>query len=115
VNPVKTEDIFIWALLPHRLMSRRTDRVQRKVKIPSNLRKKKNTKKVEKQGEIPCCISNCDGFSDKHMGGRSLSQENAIETWGEGGFSVRKNRVRVCKGCYKVWKKDNKDDNNSHY
>lgn len=115
MNLVKIEDIFIWALLPHRIMSRRTDRVQRKVRIPPNLGKKTNKKKVEKKGEIPCGISGCDGFSDKHMGGRSLSQENAIDTWGEGGFAVRKNRVRVCKSCYKVWKKDNKDDNNSHY
>lgn len=96
-------------------MSRRTDRVQRKVRVPSNLGKKKSKKAVDKAGEQSCGISSCDGFSDKHMGGRSLSQENAIETWGEGGFTVRKNRVRVCKGCYKAWKKDNKDDSSSHY
>ena len=92
MNLVKTEDIFIWALLPHRTMSRRTDRVQRKVRVPSNLGKKNSKKKVEKQGEIPCGISSCDGFSDKHMGGRSLSQENAIDTWGEGGFSPHVDR-----------------------
>ena len=107
--------MFICTSLPHCNMSRRTDRVQRKVRIPSSKRKKSNSKKEEKPGEIPCCISSCDGFADKHKGGRSLSQENAIETWGEGGFEVRKNRVRVCKSCYKAWKKDNKDDNNSHY
>lgn len=97
-------------------MSRRTNSVQRKVKIPSSLRKNSKSKKVEKPGEIPCCISSCDGFADKHMGGRSLSQENGIETWGEGGFTVRKNRVRVCKSCYKTWKKDNKEDSSTpHY
>ena len=96
-------------------MSRRTNRVQRKVRVPSSKRKKANTTKVEKPGEIPCGISSCDGFADKHKGGRSLSQENAIDTWGEGTFSVRKNRVRVYKGCYKAWKKDNKDDTSSHY
>ena len=96
-------------------MSRHTNRIQRKVKIPPSIRKKKKSETVEKTGEIPCGISTCDGFSDKHMGGRSLSQENAIETWGEGGFSVRKNRVRVCKECYKGWKKDSKEDSNSNY
>ena len=96
-------------------MSRRTDRVQRKVRIPSNLGKKKSKKKAERVGEIPCGIAKCNDFSDKHLGGRSLSQENAIDTWGEGAFTVRKNSVRVCKSCYKIWKKDNKDDKNPHY
>jgi hypothetical protein len=116
VNPTIIEDIFIWLLRPHQVMSRQTDRVQRKVKIPSSISKKGKKKKADKPGEIPCGISSCDGFSDKHKGGRSLSQENAIETWGEGGFTVRKSRVRVCKGCYRSWKKDNKDDSSTpHY
>ena len=96
-------------------MSRRTSSVQRKVRIPSGKSKKSSAKKEVKPGEIPCGIADCDGFADKHMGGRSLSQENAIDTWGEGAFTVRKNRVRVCKSCYKIWKKYNKDDMNSHY
>ncbi len=96
-------------------MSRRTSSVQRKVRIPSGKSKKSNAKKEVKPGEIPCGIADCADFADKHMGGRSLSQENAIDTWGEGAFTVRKNRVRVCKPCYKIWKKDNKDDMNSHY
>ena len=91
-------------------MRRRADRVQRKVRIPSNLGKKKSKKKAEKVGEIPCGIAKCNDFSDKHLGGRSLSQENAIDTWGEGAFTVRKNRVRVCKSCYRKWKKDNKSE-----
>ena len=97
------------------MSSRRTDRVQRKIRIPSSSKKKSNKEKVAKVGEMPCCINDCDGYADKHMGGRSLSQENGIETWGEGSFTVRKNRVRVCKNCYKVWKKDNKEDKNTHY
>ncbi|MDP6870232.1 MAG: hypothetical protein QGI21_05615 [Candidatus Poseidoniaceae archaeon] len=91
-------------------MGRRTNQTQRKVRIPSASRKKDKKKVAAKSGEMSCGINSCDGFSDKHMGGRSLSQENAIDTWGEGTFAVRKNRVRVCKSCYKVWKKDNKDD-----
>ena len=97
------------------MSSRRTNRVQRKVRVPSSSKKKPDKKKTEKVGEIPCGINGCDGYADKHMGGRSLSQENGIETWGEGAFTVRKNRVRVCKACYRVWKKDNKDDKNTQY
>jgi hypothetical protein len=97
------------------MSSRRTDRVQRKIRIPSSSKKKSNKEKVAMVGEMPCCINDCDGYADKHMGGRSLSQENGIETWGEGSFTVRKNRVRVCKNCYKVWKKDNKEDKNTQY
>tara|TARA_A100001234_G_scaffold212849_1_gene214811 strand:+ start:17 stop:310 length:294 start_codon:yes stop_codon:yes gene_type:complete len=97
------------------MSSRRTNRVQRKVRVPSSSKKKSEKKKTEKVGEIPCGINGCDGYADKHMGGRSLSQENGIETWGEGAFTVRKNRVRVCKACYRVWKKDNKDDKNMQY
>ncbi|MBJ63529.1 MAG: hypothetical protein CMB55_01870 [Euryarchaeota archaeon] len=96
-------------------MSRDTNRVQRKVRIPSNKRKKSSSKQDKKPGEIACGISGCDDHADKHLGGRSLSQENAIDTWGEGAFKVRKNRVRVCKACYKAWKKDNKDDGTPHY
>ena len=97
------------------MSSRRTNRVQRKVRVPSSSKKKSDKKKTEKVGEIPCGINGCDAYADKHMGGRSLSQENGIETWGEGAFTVRKNRVRVCKACYRVWKKDNKDDKNTQY
>ncbi len=96
-------------------MSRRTSRVQRKVRVPTSKKKKSSTEKKNKDGVIPCCIAGCGNFADKHLGGRSLSQENAIDTWGEGGFTVRKNRVRVCKSCYKVWKKDNKDDKTPNY
>ena len=71
-------------------MSRDTNRVQRKVRIPSSKRKKSGAKKEKKPGEIPCGISSCKNFADKHLGGRSLSQENAIDTCGEGAFTVRK-------------------------
>ena len=64
-------------------MSRDTNRVQRKVRIPSSKRKKSGAKKEKKPGEIPCGISSCSNFADKHLGGRSLSQENAIDTWGK--------------------------------
>jgi hypothetical protein len=68
------------------------------------------TKKTKKEGEIPCGVNTCDGFADKSFGGRSLSIDNAIEVWGDSGYSQRKGRVRVCKSCYRKWKKDSKSE-----
>ena len=68
---------------------------------------KKDAKK-SKEGEIPCGIRDCSKYADKNMGGRSLSIDNAIETWGDSGYDARKGRVRVCKSCYRKWKKDSK-------
>lgn len=72
----------------------------------------KKTSSKSSEGTEPCCINGCDNWSDKSMGGRSLSIENAEESWGQN-YTVRKGRVRVCKSCYKKWKKDSKEDN--HY
>ncbi|HII97085.1 MAG TPA: hypothetical protein HA276_05280 [Candidatus Poseidoniaceae archaeon] len=46
------------------------------------------------------------------MGGRSLSVTDAEDMWGKS-VTVRKNRVRVCKSCYRTWKKNNKQED--HY
>ncbi|HJL97555.1 MAG TPA: hypothetical protein QF401_05320 [Candidatus Poseidoniaceae archaeon] len=67
-------------------------------------------KSIAKEGEISCGVKNCDGYADKSFGGRSLSIDNAIDVWGDGGYSERKGRVRVCKSCYRKWKKDNKSE-----
>ena len=91
----------------------RTRRSQRKTRVPANLKKRNNAAKVQKSGEIKCGIKSCDGFSDKHMGGRSISQDDEIDVWGESGFEVRIGRVRICKSCYRTMKKEKKDDN--HY
>lgn len=71
----------------------------------------KNTKTSSKtEGELPCGIRDCEKFADKSMGGRSLSIENAIDGWGSSGYEARKGRVRVCKSCYRKWKKENKTE-----
>jgi hypothetical protein len=44
------------------------------------------------------------------LGGRSLSFDDATEMWGNGNFSSAKGRVRVCKSCYRSWKKETKND-----
>ncbi len=64
----------------------------------------------KKGGEMPCGIKGCDNFADKKMGGRSLSVDDAIDMWGSSGYEMRKGRVRVCKPCYRKWKKENKND-----
>jgi hypothetical protein len=68
------------------------------------------SKKTKKEGEIPCGVNICDKFADKSFGGRSLSIDNAIDVWGESGYTQRKGRVRVCKSCYRKWKKDSSSE-----
>ena len=63
-----------------------------------------------KEGTTKCGIKECDKWSDKSMGGRSLSLQNAQDVWGEGSYVEAKGRVRVCKSCYRIWKKETKDD-----
>ena len=82
----------------------------RKHKAAAGETNETTTKKSKKVGEIPCGVNGCDGFADKSFGGRSLSIDNAIDVWGDGGYTERKGRVRVCKSCYRKWKKDNKSE-----
>ena len=67
-------------------------------------------KSSAKEGDIACGVKTCDGYADKSFGGRSLSLDNAIDVWGDSGYVERKGRVRVCKSCYRKWKKDNKSE-----
>jgi hypothetical protein len=64
----------------------------------------------DNHGELPCGVRDCEHFADKSVGGRSLSIDDAIDMWGESGYEARKGRVRVCKSCYRKWKKENKND-----
>ncbi len=80
----------------------------RKHKADSGQADQSVVKKTKKEGEIPCGVNTCDRFADKSFGGRSLSIDNAIDVWGDGGYTERKGRVRVCKSCYRKWKKDSK-------
>lgn len=66
-------------------------------------------KKDVKEGKEPCGVNSCDGWADSTMGGRSLSVTDAEDMWGKS-VTVRKNRVRVCKSCYRTWKKNNKQE-----
>ena len=67
-------------------------------------------KKKSSSGEVPCAVKSCDRFADKKLGGRSLYFDDATEMWGSGNFVSTKGRVRVCKSCYRSWKKENKND-----
>ena len=68
------------------------------------------SKKKSDQGELMCAIKDCAKYADKKLGGRSLSLDNALDMWGESNFTPFKGRVRVCKSCYRSWKKENKND-----
>lgn len=71
---------------------------------------KSEAKKKSNTGELPCAIKSCEKYADKSLGGRSLSLDNALDMWGESNFTPSKGRVRVCKSCYRSWKKENKND-----
>jgi hypothetical protein len=68
------------------------------------------TSSKQADGELPCGVKGCENFADKSLGGRSLSLDDAIDMWGSGGYQERKGRVRVCKSCYRTWKKENKSE-----
>jgi hypothetical protein len=70
----------------------------------------KKTAVSKNEGELPCGVRDCENFADKAVGGRSLSVDDAIDMWGSSGYQERKGRVRVCKSCYRKWKKENKSD-----
>ena len=76
----------------------------------SDAESKSEGKKKSNQGELSCAVTGCDKFADKSLGGRSLSLDNALDVWGQGNFTPLKGRVRVCKSCYRTWKKENKND-----
>lgn len=79
-------------------------------------RKQKDTsdssteKKAEAEGVLKCGIKGCDGWADKQKGGRSLGRNKALEAWEHGEITEYKGRVRVCRPCYRVYKKETKDN-----
>jgi len=91
-----------------RLMSYRQPQRKRKPQRKSS--RAGSSDSSGKESEIPCGVKGCDGFSDKHVGGRSLGMDDARDMWGDSGVEMRKGRVRVCKSCYRKWKKETKDD-----
>jgi len=83
---------------------------QRKRRQPRKSSRSGASNAANKDPEIPCGVKGCEGFSDKQVGGRSLGTEDAQDVWGDSGVETRKGRVRVCKSCYRKWKKETKDD-----
>lgn len=72
--------------------------------------KEKGTEESSKpENEVPCAIKSCDNFADKHLGGRSLGRNKVLEVWSKGDFEEIKGRVRMCKKCYRILKKETKD------
>lgn len=64
---------------------------------------------VEPENEIKCAIKSCNNFADKHLGGRSLGRNKVLEVWNKSNFEEVKGRVKLCKKCYRVLKKETKD------
>ncbi len=95
-----------------RRMSSRARRLQQS--DAAGPRKKKEDK--DKEGTKRCAINSCDSWSDKKLGGRSLAWESAVDVWGDGGVEDSgSRRIRVCRSCYKEWKKEQKEDRENRW
>lgn len=83
----------------------------------SRARKSKTNKENDKrkdpeitpENEVKCGIKNCKNFADKHLGGRSLGRNKVLEVWSKSEFEEIKGRVKLCKKCYRILKKETKD------
>ena len=82
-------------------------RKHREARGESSADRKKGKKK---EGQLPCAIKSCQEWADKSLGGRSSSRIDAQVILGDGSFSEAKGRVKVCKPCYRHFKKETKDD-----
>ena len=60
--------------------------------------------------EEPCVIKDCSEFADKHLGGRSVSFQDAESVWSESAINSSGRRVRICRSCYKQLKKALKEE-----
>ncbi|MED5485202.1 MAG: hypothetical protein VYE59_01150 [Candidatus Thermoplasmatota archaeon] len=70
---------------------------------------KKDEKSNKPENEVPCGIKSCDNFADKHLGGRSIGRNKVLEVWNKSDFDEIKGRVRMCKKCYRILKKETQD------
>ena len=64
----------------------------------------------EKTPETSCGIKKCENWADKSNGGRSLGASKAEMVWSRGQYETQKGRVKICKSCYRIWKKETKDE-----
>ena len=69
---------------------------------------KKST--IEFGGQVKRDVSGCNDWADKKVGGRKLAFDRAADVWGESGLSSDSRRVKICKSCYRTWKKAKKDE-----
>jgi len=80
----------------------------RKFKSNNNNDVKEDTN-MEPENEVKCGIKSCNNFADKHLGGRSLGRNKVLEVWNKSNFEEVKGRVKLCKKCYRILKKETKD------
>ena len=72
--------------------------------------KAKKVKSDDEEGEVSCDVAGCGKWADKRFGGRSIAIDNAIDVWGDDGLKRDVRRVRICRPCYREWKKAKKDE-----
>ena len=81
----------------------------RKSKQNEKDKNKDDEKESIQEDESPCGIKSCKNFADKHLGGRSLGRNKVLDVWSKSDFVEIKGRVRMCKKCYRILKKETKD------
>ncbi len=62
------------------------------------------------EGQIKCDIIECNNWADKKIGGRKMAYKRAVDVWGAAGVSRKTGKISLCKSCYRVWKKETKDE-----
>ncbi len=69
-----------------------------------------STNSKDNEPSMICGIKRCANSADKSDGGRSLGTSKADLVWSKGQYETLKGRVKICKSCYRIWKKETKDE-----
>ena len=80
---------------------------QRRKKVEKNAA---SSDSKESEPSVICGIKKCNKGADKSNGGRSLGANKADMVWSKGQYETQKGRVKICKSCYRIWKKETKDE-----
>ena len=74
------------------------------------LRRLRKSNLMMKRGKFHAMLLDVEKWADKRFGGRSIAIDNAIDVWGDDGLKRDVRRVRICRPCYREWKKAKKDE-----
>ena len=81
---------------------------QEEATIRSDSIAKKST--IEFVGQVKCDVSGCNDWLTRKSEAESSHSIELADVWGESGLSSDSRRVKICKSCYRAWKKAKKDE-----